>query len=110
VQGKVLDARTQAPVQGAKIFFTHRPSISTESDARGHFRLKATRNFHLAYVGPEAQDWPAHHYYDELTILSSNYMARSFAHWGLWDMRDPRATPSAGDPIVLRDILLEPKQ
>jgi hypothetical protein len=57
VTGRVLDAQTCAPIQGAKIFLVEKPHHPTYTDANGHFDLKATRNFHWLYVPPEG-DWP----------------------------------------------------
>jgi len=109
VRGRVIDARTQTPVYGAKIFISARPSISAESDITGHFRLKGTRSFHLAYVGAEAKDWPAGVATEDLTISHSNYLAREFVGWQLWDHRDTNSSSVAGRLIVLRDVNLEAK-
>jgi hypothetical protein len=57
VRGRVLDARTHAPIHGAKVYFVNSPHHPTYTDATGHFHMKATRNFHWAYVPPEG-DWP----------------------------------------------------
>lgn len=57
VRGRVLDARTRAPIQGAKIYFVNSPHHPTHTDATGYFHMKAIRNFHWAYVTPEG-DWP----------------------------------------------------
>jgi hypothetical protein len=59
VRGRVLDERTHAPIQGAKISFSQNPKHSCTSDATGRFRMRATHNFHLAYVyTSERFDWP----------------------------------------------------
>src|SRR5438105_2943211 len=63
IGGRVLDARTGAPVQGAKVFLYDDPSTSCKSDATGHFRLRETRNFHLG-GGPGGDHWPAGDAYD----------------------------------------------
>src|SRR5690349_24698270 len=57
VWGRVLDARTQAPIQGAKVCFSQSPHHTTYTDERGRFRLRATHDFHLAYVGSDGE-WP----------------------------------------------------
>src|ERR1035437_8567841 len=69
VSGTVLDARTHLPIQGAKVVQTeagevHQPKTRTRTtDAAGHFRFKASHNFHWAIVGVgEGHDWPPNHY------------------------------------------------
>ena len=47
ISGSILDARSHAPVQGAEVSLSGHPQVSSTSDAVGHFRLRATRNFHL---------------------------------------------------------------
>jgi hypothetical protein len=46
VRGRVLDAKTRIPIEDAKIYFAESPHHPTYSDAKGNFRMKATRNFH----------------------------------------------------------------
>ena len=53
VYGRVLDARTHAPIHGAQVSLSQPPHHSTYTDAAGRFRLRPTRNFHFAYVAPE---------------------------------------------------------
>jgi hypothetical protein len=94
VRGRVLDARTRAPVQGAKVFLTNLPKVSCETDSLGLFRLKATHQFHFAYVGSEGH-WPNRKYYEfEVTILHTNYSPRQL---------DDAVTDEG-------DVLLEPKR
>jgi hypothetical protein len=50
VHGRVLDAITHAPIQGAKVFFDASPHHPTYTDEAGYFHRKAIRNFHWAYV------------------------------------------------------------
>jgi|SRR5882724_6046422 len=57
VNGRVLDAITHAPIQGAKVCLIESPHHTIYTDATGHFHMKATRNFHWGYVPPEG-DWP----------------------------------------------------
>ena len=93
VQGRVLDARTHAPIQGAKVSLTQSPQLSTYTDAAGHFRLRATRNFHLAYIAPEGH-WPNRR---------DNYVAISHTNYFPFGFDD-----YMGGNIG--DILLKPKQ
>ncbi len=76
VSGRVVDARTHAPIPGARICLQQRPSISCSSDATGHFQLKATHNFHLArvLVGAEGFDWPIPKYYDTQIVSHPGYL------------------------------------
>src|SRR5947207_13764190 len=44
IGGRVHDARTGTPVQGAKVFIYDHPSTSCKTDAAGHFHLRKTLN------------------------------------------------------------------
>jgi hypothetical protein len=57
VSGTVIDARTRAPIQGAKVFLVQSPHHTTYTDVNGHFDLEATRNVHLGIITP-GSDWP----------------------------------------------------
>jgi hypothetical protein len=92
VSGRVLDARTRAAIQGAKVFLVQSPHHTTYTDTNGHFHMKATRNFHFAYN--EGGGWPDRKN-DTVEILHPNYVPHGFA---------------AGDGGDIGDILLEPKQ
>jgi hypothetical protein len=92
VRGKVLDARTHAPIQGAKVFLYDHPRTSCETDSAGYFCLRATHNFHLAYVAPEG-NWPQGTYYDTVDFSHRGYAAREITTFG--------------EPIA--DVLLEPR-
>jgi hypothetical protein len=94
VRGRVLDARTHAPIQGAKIFLTNIPKVSCTTDSAGYFWLKATHQFHLAFVPPEG-DLPQRRFYEyEVTVSHTNYISR--------ELND--AVTDEGE------ILLEPKR
>lgn len=54
--GRVLDAKTHKPIEGAMIFLAQSPHHTTYTDKNGYFYLKATRNFHWAYT--EGGGWP----------------------------------------------------
>lgn len=98
IYGRVLDARTHLPIQGAKIFLSSHPNISCISDSTGHFKLNATHNFHLGSVPPEG-DWPPRKYWGAaITVLCTNYV--TFVQHGPDDWR----LTDKGD------ILLEPKK
>jgi len=73
--GRVIDARTKAPVRGVRVFLSEHPGTSCTTDAIGHFRLKATRNFHLARVslGGDGFDWPFGKSFDVVTVSHRNY-------------------------------------
>lgn len=94
VRGRVLDARTGLPVQGAKVSFIKSPHHATYTDAAGHFRLKAARDFHFAYVSPEG-DWPSRK--DSLIeITHPDYK--------------PRGLSGGVGPMDIGDFLLKPKK
>ena len=96
VHGRVLDARTHAPIQGATVFLTEYPKVSCTSDADGYFRLKATHNFHLLFiVAGEAGHWPSgKDWLPYITVARTNYAAH----------RIRGIVPPEGD------IFLKPKQ
>ena len=56
VQGHVFDAKTLAPLQGAKVSFFQSPHHTINTDADGYFDMKSTRNFHWAMV--DGGGWP----------------------------------------------------
>lgn len=75
IDGRVLDAHTHAPIEGAKIFFPDHPDVSCKSDAAGYFRLKPTHNFHLGGYPPEG-DWPSRKFYGARVAISHpNYLS-----------------------------------
>jgi hypothetical protein len=75
VRGRVLDARTHTPVQGARISIIFHPQTSCTTDSAGNFRLKEIRNFHFGIVPPEG-DWPQRKYYgSSVTISHTNYLS-----------------------------------
>ena len=93
VHGRVLDARTHAPVEGAKIVLTEHPQFSCKTDSSGYFRLKEIRNFHLGGTPPEG-DWPARQWW-----------------WPHITISHPQYTPCEinSEYTDKGDILLEPK-
>jgi hypothetical protein len=93
VRGRVLDARTHAPVEGVAVYFHDHRSTSCKTDSTGHFHLASTRNIHLVY-GPAGVDSPTGTYYDELTVEHPSYV--------------PLEIVTFGAPIG--DILLKPKR
>lgn len=78
VRGRVLDARTHEPIQGAKVFFSKHPQLSALTDVAGCFRIPATHSFHLLAFAPEGH-WPADKYWSpEITISDEGYVPHSF--------------------------------
>lgn len=81
VRGRVLDARTHDPIQGARVFLTDHPQVACETDSSGGFWLKETHNFHLGNIPPEG-DWPQRDYWeDRVTISHTNYEPLRIDHW-----------------------------
>src|SRR5438445_5464929 len=75
-RGRVLDAATRAPIQGARIFLTKHPGVSCESDSEGYFRLKKTRNFHFAVIPPDGR-WPYGEFWEpHVTVAHRKYSPR----------------------------------
>jgi hypothetical protein len=85
-QGRALDARTHAPVQGAKVFLTDRPSVSCKTDSSGNFRLGATHKFQISFLmllEARVADWPSREEgYTGLTVSHTNYQPSGFFYQG----------------------------
>lgn len=87
VSGTVLDARTRAPIKGANVVQEERATSYPAQTRRrttaaaGHFRLKASHNFHLAAV-IDGEGWPRAHFYDVVTISHPNYLSYEIKGWG----------------------------
>ena len=88
ITGTVIDSRTGAPVEGAKVvqraFNGAREGKirARTTDSLGHFRLRATHNFHLATVGPEGADWPRGYYYELVTVACPDYLPHEIRGYG----------------------------
>ena len=98
VSGRVLDAKTHVPIQGAKVFLTEHPEVSCLTDSAGSFVLKETRNLHLGIIIPE-KDWPDKQYWTvSVSVSKANY--EDYVQHGLddWRLKDKG------------DILLEPNK
>lgn len=89
VWGRVLDAKTHAPIQGAKVCFVQDPPHTTYTDKDGYFHMPATRNFHLGYT--EGGGWPDNKI-ASMVISHTNYF------------------PVGGDWSGNVEILLKPKK
>jgi hypothetical protein len=91
VRGRVLDAITHTPVQGAKIFLSDHPDVACWSDSAGHFRLRATSNFHWGLTVPEG-DWPRRKYWGSAVAIScvgyEDYTQNGPDDWRLTDKGD----------------------
>jgi hypothetical protein len=112
ITGKVLDERTHAPIEGAKIFLTEHPHVSCTSGSNGSFLIRGRENWHLVYLigagnsanWPEGQKWePA------ITISHRNYLSSQRKSsdlklvikggpgvddmWTSWDAGDVLLTP-----------------
>jgi hypothetical protein len=94
VDGRVLDARTHIPIQGAKVFLEEAPHHATYTGSDGRFHLKAIHQFHIGYVPPEGE-WPQRKD-NSMGVSHANYSPHGF---------DPgwSGTNNVGD------ILLKPK-
>jgi hypothetical protein len=91
VRGRVLDAITRKPIQGAKVYFVSSPHHPVYTDDAGYFHRKPTHNFHMAGVPPDGV-WPENK--DSNTEITHPHYKPV---WGDW-------TGDAGD------ILLAPEQ
>jgi hypothetical protein len=85
--GRVLDAETHAPIEGAKIVLLRHPHTSCKSDATGHFRLKETHNCHLGIVPvAEGPSFPRGDYASAVNVwhvgYETKYLSCFDAHGG----------------------------
>jgi hypothetical protein len=81
IRGRLLDARTHEPINGAMVFLNGCPKTSSVSDSTGYFCLKATYNFHVGVLPPEGH-WPQGRYCgSDFTITHTNYLAQSLFAW-----------------------------
>ena len=82
IRGRVLDARTHAPIQGAMVFLTEQERVSCKTDTAGSFWLKETHNFHMGFVPPEGH-WPQQKYWSDhpVTISHTNYTPLRIDDW-----------------------------
>ena len=76
--GRVLDAVTHQPIEGATVELNTEPHHATRTDLNGYFFLKATKNFHWGYVPPEGE-WPANKD-NAMKISHPGYETV----WGVW--------------------------
>jgi len=75
IRGRVLDARTHEPIEGANVFLKYHTNIASRTDSFGCFHVKATHNFHLGVLPPEGH-WPQRKYYGSHFIAShTNYFS-----------------------------------
>jgi hypothetical protein len=108
ISGRILDAVTGQPIQGARIALTEHPSTSALSDSSGHFKLHATHNIHLITIlGPCIAHWPEGKYYnDTLDISHLNYVSRQIRGS---EHLVPGATNVLEDSrLPLQDLVLTP--
>jgi hypothetical protein len=81
ISGKVLDERTHAPIEGAKIFLSQFPRVSCRSRSDGSYLLKASYNWHFGRLiaPPESFDFPEGQSWDDrITVSHINYTTREF--------------------------------
>ena len=107
ISGRVLDSKSQQPLQGVRVSLHDHPDISSTSEPSGQFVLRGTKNFHLfTLLGICSTSFPEGKYYhDTLDITHAGYIpvqihAREFL--------PPDATNSAAAHLTLRDVLLTP--
>ena len=84
INGKVLDERTHAPIEGVSVFLTAHPPVSCRTGADGSYLLKETRNWHWGYsfTPPETHDLPKQTiWWANITLCHSNYLSREI-NWG----------------------------
>jgi hypothetical protein len=91
VVGRILDSRTHAPIEGARVYFGEYPPADCTSDAAGHFRLRATAEIYRQH---RARALTARPFGDELVATHPKYRARGFHCGEVGDiMLDPKESP-----------------
>ena len=94
VHGRVLNSHTHKPIEGAKVFFSEHPSLSSVTDSDGCFLIKKTRYVRFFATVPEG-DWPDTEYWPpKITVSKKDYIPRRLDD----------------DFLDKGEILLEPKQ
>jgi hypothetical protein len=73
ISGRVLDAKTHAPIHGAEVGFAQSPIHAVYTDKNGYFHMNATHNFILMGVPPDGV-WPDEKS-DLLVISHTNYQS-----------------------------------
>jgi hypothetical protein len=105
IYGRVLDATTKAPIQGATIAFVEKPSINCQTGADGAFAIDATHNVHfLMLLGPCGADWPEGHYYTTWKISKAGYQERTMDIY----QGELREKDKNDEKLHLKDVLLVP--
>jgi hypothetical protein len=93
LHGRVLDAKTQQPIEGARVYFCDPPEHAVFTDTNGYFFMKAATNYHTgrnAAGGSMLSPKP-----DTVCVSKDGYRKRDFKR--LYD----------GDPLNIR---LQPNQ
>jgi len=91
LRGRILDARTRQPIEGAKVYFCDPPEHAVYTDADGYFLMKAAVNIHTGRDAAGGSSPPRKS--DGVCISKDGYRKRDF--WRLYN----------GDPM---NIPLEP--
>ena len=107
VSGRIVDAKSQQPLQGVSISLHDHPSIATTSDASGHFDLRGTKNFHLfTLLGICSTSFPEGKYYhDALDITNAGYVSLQIS---ARQYLPPDVTNTTSSHLTLSDVLLTP--
>ena len=109
ISGRVVDATTQQPIQGALIALHDDTNINAHTDAFGTYRLHATRNVHLVtLLSACSVDYPAgKHYSDRMDVSHPQYIPMAvYAQ----ERRDPQSTnwSTNRQALQLQDITMAP--
>ena len=107
IRGRVLDATTHKPIQGAQIAVIGRPNTTVISDASGSYHLPAYHSFHLAFMPGICGSYDLPQglpYTDTIDFTCTNYLPVRIdsAADQLFQKR-----ASDNDPMVLHDVFME---
>jgi len=110
ITGRVLDAETGTPLEGATIAFVEMPSVRGETRADGSFAIDATHNVHfIAFLGMCGSEWPEGHYYTALKVSKPGYLLRTLDIYD-HNLRESDYKKTGDQLLHLKDVSLEPEK
>jgi hypothetical protein len=105
IEGRVIDAATKEPVEGALVSVHHEPSLRIKTDAKGRFLLRETENVHLGHVHANGKEKPPEAPYrgDEFDVSKPGYRP---IHWKASEHMPAGQTNQAGRGYRVVDVPL----
>jgi len=111
ITGRVLDAKTGAPLQGATVALVEKPSVQCQTQADGSFVIDATHNVHfIAFLGMCGSEWPEGHYYTVFRFSKPGYLQRTLDIYRDHNLRESENNKTGDQLLHLKDVSLEPEK